>query len=47
VVLAVILGVWQEWLGASHPLDSVLIEAGAQPPGASAASPPLPPDQLG
>jgi predicted PurR-regulated permease PerM len=47
VVLAVLLGVWQEWLEAGHPRDSILIEPHVAPPAASAASPPLPPDQLG
>jgi predicted PurR-regulated permease PerM len=49
VVLAVLLGVWQEWLEAGHPRDSVLVEADARASAAAtaAAAPSLPPDQLG
>ena len=49
VVLAVLLGVWQEWLEAGHPRDSALIEPDARAVATATrgASPPLPPDQLG
>jgi predicted PurR-regulated permease PerM len=47
VVLAVLLGVWQEWLDAGQPRDGILIDTAASARVAHTPSPPLPPDQLG
>jgi predicted PurR-regulated permease PerM len=47
VVLAVLLGVWQEWLEAGRPRDGAALSTGGDLPRQPAPPMPLPPDQLG
>ncbi len=47
VVLAVLLGVWQEWLEAGRPHDDTRVGSGTTVPEPAATLPPRPPDQLG